>query len=158
MARKRRNFEIFSMSFLDCMCCGFGAVVLVFMIINAQVLHRRDAPREDRTGETARLEVEILEQRKNMVLAKNSMEQLEGREDQCRGADRADHCPDRKIEGGTARSSTTTTLAKIESVEKLQSDIKRLEDEKKRLLPSRPSGNRRAVRYVVLPATETGST
>ena len=76
MARKRRNFEIFSMSFLDCMCCGFGAVVLVFMIINAQVLHRVDAPREDSTGETARLEVEILEQRKNMVLAKNSMEQL----------------------------------------------------------------------------------
>ena len=37
MARKRRPIEVFSMSFLDCMSCGFGAVILFFMIINAQV-------------------------------------------------------------------------------------------------------------------------
>ena len=41
MARKRRPFEVFSMSFLDCMSCGFGAVILFFMIINAQVKARR---------------------------------------------------------------------------------------------------------------------
>ena len=31
MARKRRSGEVFSMSFLDCMSCGFGAVVLFFL-------------------------------------------------------------------------------------------------------------------------------
>ena len=60
MARKRRPFEVFSMSFLDCMSCGFGAVILFFMIINAQV--RVDAPQDTSImSETTRLEREILE-------------------------------------------------------------------------------------------------
>ena len=31
----RRRFSPFSLSFLDIMCCGFGAVVLMVLIINA---------------------------------------------------------------------------------------------------------------------------
>ena len=40
MARKPMN--VFSLSFLDAMTCGFGAVILFFMIINANVDQRRD--------------------------------------------------------------------------------------------------------------------
>ena len=65
------------MSFLDCMSCGFGAVILFFMIINSQVIHKSDNPPEELSGETTRLEFEILDQRKNLVLAKNTMERLE---------------------------------------------------------------------------------
>jgi hypothetical protein len=32
LARKRREAEVFSLSFLDCICCGFGAVLLVFLL------------------------------------------------------------------------------------------------------------------------------
>jgi hypothetical protein len=32
MVRKRRSFEIFSLSFLDCICCGFGAMILLFIL------------------------------------------------------------------------------------------------------------------------------
>ena len=33
MARKkRRNIEAFSLSFLDCICCGFGAIILLLVI------------------------------------------------------------------------------------------------------------------------------
>jgi hypothetical protein len=32
MKAKRRNFEVFSLSFLDCICCGFGAIILLFVI------------------------------------------------------------------------------------------------------------------------------
>ena len=77
MARHRRPIEVFSMSFLDCMSCGFGAVILFFMIINAQVIHDVEDVPDDQVGETTRLQYEILDQRKNMVLAKNSMERLE---------------------------------------------------------------------------------
>ena len=35
MARRRRKFDIFSMSFLDTICCAFGAIVLLYMILNA---------------------------------------------------------------------------------------------------------------------------
>jgi hypothetical protein len=32
----RRKFDVFSMSFLDAICCGFGSMVLIFMLITAQ--------------------------------------------------------------------------------------------------------------------------
>lgn len=32
MALRRRETEVFSLSFLDCICCGFGAVLLVFLL------------------------------------------------------------------------------------------------------------------------------
>jgi hypothetical protein len=32
MAVKRRDFEVFSLSFLDCICCGFGAIILLFIL------------------------------------------------------------------------------------------------------------------------------
>ena len=32
IASKRRDTEVFSLSFLDCICCGFGAVLLVFLL------------------------------------------------------------------------------------------------------------------------------
>ena len=66
MARKRRPFEVFSMSFLDCMSCGFGAVILFFMIINAQVKETTEDDPSDLMAETRMLEVEILEGRKNL--------------------------------------------------------------------------------------------
>ena len=77
MARKRRQSQVISMSFLDIMSCGFGAVVLFFMIINSQVVTTTDAPPEELVGETTRLEFEVLEARKNLVLARNTMEDLE---------------------------------------------------------------------------------
>ena len=133
MARKRRKMEVFSMSFLDCMSCGFGAVILFFMIINSQVTRTTDAPPKELQGETTRLEFEILEQRKNLVLARNTMEDLE--DEQARAAD--------EIAAIIAlleqlkeelEKHDADTLAKVERVEKLKSDIERLEEEKRRLL------------------------
>jgi hypothetical protein len=44
MARKRRSFELFSLSFLDCICCGFGAMLLLFVLLIGK--HARDARNE----------------------------------------------------------------------------------------------------------------
>lgn len=44
MARKRRRFELFSMSFLDCICCGFGAMLLLFVLLIGR--HANDAREE----------------------------------------------------------------------------------------------------------------
>ena len=30
--RKRRAFEVFTLSFLDCICCGFGAIILLLVL------------------------------------------------------------------------------------------------------------------------------
>lgn len=34
MVRRRREFTVFSLSFLDVMSCGFGAIILVFIVIH----------------------------------------------------------------------------------------------------------------------------
>jgi len=132
MARRRRPMEVFSMSFLDCMSCGFGAVILFFMIINSQVVHESETP-ERAQADTVKLEFEILEQRKNLVLARNTMDRLQ--DEQARAKDRIAQIIAllQKLKE-ELEENDEVTLAKIERVEKLQSDIERLEEEKKRLL------------------------
>lgn len=55
MAVKRREFEVFSLSFLDCICCGFGAIILLFIL-------SMGSSRRDITKSRAELE-DILQQR-----------------------------------------------------------------------------------------------
>ena len=128
MARKRRPFEVFSMSFLDCMSCGFGAVILFFMIINAQVKESTDEDPTELMAETKRLEVEILDGRKNLVLAKNTIETLEDENQTAEGKIAQIIALIKELREELAEYDDET-LAKIERIEKLQSDIKSLEEE-----------------------------
>lgn len=133
MARKRRQFEVFSMSFLDCMSCGFGAVILFFMIINSQVRETTETDPSDLMAETKKIEVEILEGRKDLVLAKNTKEQLEIEKTTAEGQIAQIIQLIEKLRDELSQYDQDT-LAKIERVEQLESDIKRLEEEVKRLL------------------------
>ena len=133
MARKRRPFEVFSMSFLDCMSCGFGAVILFFMIINAKVNQTTEQDPTSLMAETRKLEVEILDGRKNLVLAKNTMEQLEDERQSAEGQIAQIIALIEELRAELARYDKDT-LAKIERIEQLQVDIKTLEEEVKRLL------------------------
>ena len=133
MARKRRPFEVFSMSFLDCMSCGFGAVILFFMIINAQVRESSEADPSDLMAETRKIEVEILDGRKNLVLAKNTMEVLETEKDTAEGQIARIIALIAELRAELAEYDSET-LAEIERIEELQTDIESLEEEVKRLL------------------------
>ena len=133
MARKRRPFEVFSMSFLDCMSCGFGAVILFFMIINAQVKETTEDDPTELMAETRMLEVEVLEGRKNLVLAKNTIEELESERDTAEGRIAQVIALIEELRAELAEYDQET-LAEIERVELLQTDIKNLEEEVKRLL------------------------
>lgn len=75
MAR-RKSFNVISMSFLDAMTCGFGAVILFFMIITANIDVRRDDVLKDRTSEVDRLELQVLVGRKNLVQIKQDLASL----------------------------------------------------------------------------------
>jgi hypothetical protein len=125
--------EVFSMSFLDCMSCGFGAVILFFMIINAQVVHQAETPPERLQAETTKLEFEILEERKNLVLARNTIEELNDEKVTAEQQIAQIIALLEKLKAELEKYDLET-LAKIQAVEKLQSDIERLEEEKKRLL------------------------
>lgn len=132
MARKRRQTEVFSMSFLDCMSCGFGAVILFFMIINS---HSNITSDETVVlqAETDKLEIEVLEGRKNLALARTSIQKLETERDDAKDQISIIKALIAELQAELAKYDNDT-LAKIERVEKLQTDIKSLEEEIKRLL------------------------
>jgi len=132
VARKRRSGEIFSMSFLDCMSCGFGAVILFFMIINSQSDVTTDQTKALQ-AETDKLEIEVLEGRKNLALARTSIQKLETEEDEALDQISIIKALIAELQAELAKYDDDT-LAKIKAIEKLQADIKSLEEEVKRLL------------------------
>ena len=73
----RRKVEVFSLSFLDVICCGFGAVILFYTIISAQSGHERIRKTEDLSAEVSKLEEEVLKGTRNLVVLRNSIERTE---------------------------------------------------------------------------------
>jgi hypothetical protein len=59
--RRRREFEIFSMSFLDAICCGFGAMILLFLVIRIGEPTRLEEAERDLDGLIAQYEQELNE-------------------------------------------------------------------------------------------------
>jgi len=133
VARKRRPTDVFSMSFLDCMSCGFGAVILFFMIINSHVNATTENENAELMAETNRLEIEVLEGRKNLALSRNTMQKLKTESEDAESQIAQIIALIQELQAELDKYDDET-LAKIERVEKLQSDIKSLEEEVKRLL------------------------
>ncbi len=52
----RRPVNVFALSFLDCICCGFGAVILVFVIISAKIQEVSNQKLEGLESNRGRLE------------------------------------------------------------------------------------------------------
>jgi hypothetical protein len=59
MRKARQDVEIFSLSFLDCICCGFGAIVLLLVLARTSEPIVIDAIQEDPAGVIERLEREL---------------------------------------------------------------------------------------------------
>lgn len=77
MARDRRTTAPFNLSFLDIMCCGFGAVVLLVMLLNGDMLATRREVVADLRSETDRLEREVKAGRAHLVSLQNSLRETE---------------------------------------------------------------------------------
>ena len=136
MARRRLN--VFSLSFLDAMTCGFGAVVLFFMVINASVGLRAGRVTEDLQAEVDRLELEILEGYQDLVELRNSVQDVDDRNVTARGL------ATRLIEQIAAlrvelATYSADTLAQKEHINRLKADLKSLEEDAKRYSAAAPS-------------------
>jgi hypothetical protein len=66
--RTRRDVEVFSLSFLDCVCCGFGAIILLLTLVRMGEPQAIEQAREDLQGRIARLERELYEIRGETTL------------------------------------------------------------------------------------------
>lgn len=58
---KRRSTENFSMSYLDVMCCGFGAVILLFMIVRNSPVGALEVSEMPRDGSVLELQRELFQ-------------------------------------------------------------------------------------------------
>lgn len=129
---RRREMDVFSWSFLDAITCGFGAVVLTFVIISAQVTANADHASKDLRSETTKWEEEVLDARKNLVRLKNAMKSDE--EQQQFLAAEAKRLDDLLAKLRAAlKTDEGQTVARKESVEQLQADIQQLEEANHRL-------------------------
>jgi hypothetical protein len=59
--RRSRDFEVFSMSFLDTICCAFGAVILLFVLTKFGEPEALEKSREALRGRVLALQKELEE-------------------------------------------------------------------------------------------------
>ncbi len=132
MAQRRRSVEVFSLSFLDCICCGFGAVILFYTIISAQSgLIRRDNTSNLR-AEVERLEEQVLEGTRNLVILRNTLEKTKS--DRASAAAKSTRLiAELKAQRIQMSAYDETSLARRERIEKLKADIRALEEGTRRL-------------------------
>ncbi len=147
MKKKRRAFEVFTLSFLDCICCGFGAVVLFYTIVQAQAGAQEILRLDQLTGEVRKLEEEVKEGMRNLVVLRNALEKTD--DDAAAAKARAIRVAEelKKIKEQQTSIHEGDTIAKREHINKLIADIKSLEEGNKRLqggaLDKGPAGDRR---------------
>jgi hypothetical protein len=132
MARRRRSVEIFSLSFLDCICCGFGAVILFYTIISAQSSIDRARNNDDLTAQVNKLEEEVLVGTRNLVVLRNTLEKTES-EAASASARSTKLLQDLKVQQLEMSAYDATSLARRERIERLKADIRSLEEGTRRL-------------------------
>lgn len=134
---RRRSMNVFSLSFLDAMTCGFGAVVLLYMVINAATGLRTDRLTGELAAEADRLEIEVLEGHRNLVELRNSVREIERQDVVARGLSARLIETIRKLEIELA-TYEESTLARQEHINRLMADLKALEEDNRRLSASIP--------------------
>jgi hypothetical protein len=77
--RERRPFEVFSLSFLDCICCGFGAIILLFVLNKMGEPAALERAQRDLGGLLAKLEEELAQIRGETAILNR---ELPGRQQQ----------------------------------------------------------------------------
>ena len=130
--RKKRSFTTFNLSFLDIMSCGFGAVVLVFLIIDHSIEVQSRDLNVDLMSEVNMLEEDIRVGQENMVVLRNTLDDVDIEIVEAQG--RATRVIN-EIEEYEAliASLIPEDVSEDEAVEQLKAEIQSLEEEVKRL-------------------------
>lgn len=130
--KRRRIANPFGMSFLDVMFCGFGSVVLLVMIVNANAITKREELYDDLRGEVDRLEREVLTGQKYLVELRAVIDEIDEKRKTVRRTSR-------QVSTDIGKSKAELELTKEETVARashinnLQSDLRNLDAESKGL-------------------------
>ncbi len=128
MPRSRRGFSPFSLSFLDIMSCGLGAVVLLFLIIKHHVDVKDVLPTYDLNREVQLLDGDIGEAREKTANAKSQSSTLDAELTTAQGqAQRIQ----KQLAAARAGAKGAAASVSNREIDTLKSDLKRLEQQKK---------------------------
>lgn len=134
MARKKREFTTFNLSFLDIMSCGFGAVVLVFLIIDHSVKTVTKDLNRNLMSEVSMLEEDVRDGEAGLVKLRNTLSEVDMQMVEAQGrATRITEdienyeamIADLRRDGFTERSDIETLKAEIQSLEE---EVKKLRE------------------------------
>lgn len=133
MARiRRRELTPSSLSFLDIMSCGFGAAILLFLIIKHNIDSGATAAlaAPDLQSEISLLEEEILVGKNNLVVVKNTIADIDEQLVVAQGLAREIRVEIDELSGHNRELSTESSKSKLEE---LKTDLIKLEQQKKAL-------------------------
>lgn len=130
--RRQRTLSPFNLSFLDVMFCGFGAVVLLVMLLNGDMLGTRKELVADLKGEVNRLEHEVEAGEDYLVQLQNSLHQTDEEITEASGGAIIvrDRIKQTKKELADMRA---ISLADRKHINQLQADLKNIDTESRRL-------------------------
>jgi hypothetical protein len=132
MAIKRTPISGFSLSFLDVMSCGLGAVVLLFLIIKHNTVTNLSTaiPTPDLKSEVMLLEREILEGRDNLAELRNTIDEIDNRIVTAQGLARR---ITEDLNDTSGQEQAQASAAQDAEIEKLKQDLKNLDLERQRM-------------------------
>lgn len=133
MPRSRHSTNTFTMSFLDVMCCGFGVMVLLFLVIKHNITPATTpvVGRPDLSAEVNLLEQEVLDGRQGLAVLRNTIAEIDEQAVIAEGLARRIMEQIRAKEGG---DELLAVQQADEEIEALQTRIQQLEDQKQGLL------------------------
>ena len=131
MARRRR-LSVFSLSFLDVMSCGFGAVVLIFLIINHETEEDARVVNKDRLAEIRLLDYQVQNGEQDLFELK---ERLEGLLQRLSDSSRKLVSTEADVQQARRafQEVDSKSTAERETLERLSSDVETREEEVARL-------------------------
>lgn len=130
--KKQRTFDPVSLSFLDVISCGFGAVVLIFLILDHSPSTETANSDPNLAAEVNLLDREIREGQENLVAIRNTISEVDLQIVQAQGlATRIQQDITTFLE--ELAEMENESLTEEEKIESLRAEIAALEDELKRL-------------------------
>lgn len=125
---KRREFNVFSLSFLDIMSCGFGAVILIFIVIHHGTESQSRNVNVNLVSKANELKQDVAKAKLKMSEVRNSLKQTD--DDISRATDRSLDLT-RQISELQSRieALSMSGASKSEEIEKLKQELRKLQEE-----------------------------
>lgn len=125
---KRREFSVFSLSFLDIMSCGFGAVILIFIVIHHSSEVSSQEMSVELMSEIKKMEEEVEDRQERLVQLKNTLDETDDEIVTTRGMTLQVIEEIQKLQARIAEASKTSEESN-EEIEQLKEELKRLQRE-----------------------------